>query len=382
MKHQIMGELIDTKYKKISIVLLTIILINYLLVNSKINLGLNVELLNYWIVPILWILMVIIVHCKIPRIHSTTKNKYKQEVLMWAFNASVAYVMINLGAGLIEEFGKSPYEHTLMGILKNTLYIGGGLIGREYIRSYVVHSFSKKNNKLLIPLMTLFMTLTDISLMSYTRINDSKSLTIFAAERFLPSLCENLLVTYLVLYGGAKASLIYLAIINGFEWLSPILPNTSWLAKGVVGIAVPITCLLIITNKYGVLCNEIKQSQQKEESIWKFLPMAVICILIVWFTAGIFPIYPSAIATGSMKPIIDPGDIVLVKKVQQESDIDQLQTGDIIQFQKGDNNSVEDKDLVEPTSIKGVIVKVIPKLGWPTLILKGGNEEVKAQVEF
>ena len=41
-------------------------------------------------------------------------------------------------------------------------------------------------------------------------------------------------------------------------------------------------------------------------------------VLIIWFAVGLFPIYPSVIITGSMEPLIKPGDIVLLKKTDGE----------------------------------------------------------------
>jgi dTDP-4-dehydrorhamnose reductase len=49
---------------------------------------------------------------------------------------------------------------------------------------------------------------------------------------------------------------------------------------------------------------------------------------------------------------------------------------------KGDNNSAVDPQLVKGESIKGKVVYTIPKIGWPTLFLKGRNDIDKSKVEF
>ena len=86
---------------------------------------------------------------------------------------------------------------------------------------------------------------------------------------------------------------------------------------------------------------------------------------------------------GSMKPLIHPGDMVLISKMKNIEDIDNLKEGDIIQFKrrnilithriveilneknvqyrtKGDNNSVSDKQTV-PKDIKGRMIQLYPK---------------------
>ena len=97
------------------------------------------------------------------------------------------------------------------------------------------------------------------------------------------------------------------------------------------------------------------------------------------------------VLTGSMKPDINPNDIVVIKKVNQ----DDLKEGDIITFNiggksstvthriieivkqddkvlyrtKGDNNNTQDADLVKYEDIQGIFIFKISKIG---TILTGG----------
>jgi signal peptidase len=41
---------------------------------------------------------------------------------------------------------------------------------------------------------------------------------------------------------------------------------------------------------------------------------------------------------------------------------------------KGDNNSGEDMELVKPENIRGKLISVIPKIGWPTLLIKQSED--------
>ena len=90
------------------------------------------------------------------------------------------------------------------------------------------------------------------------------------------------------------------------------------------------------------------------------------------------------ITTDSMTPSINAGDVIIVKKVQEEK----LQVGDVITFQKqdkvithritnieeqdgkkvyttkGDNNNLEDNETIEYANIEGKNVLTIPKLGY------------------
>jgi len=98
------------------------------------------------------------------------------------------------------------------------------------------------------------------------------------------------------------------------------------------------------------------------------------------------------IITGSMAPVINIGDVVIIKEVPGE----QVQVGDIILFPlgemqvvhrvikvkqtdgrkvfvtKGDANYSPDAGVVLPGNVLGKVILVIPKAGLPTLLLRGG----------
>lgn len=393
-------------YKKISLGLIVFLVLMYLRQNTSL---LSLRFLggfNTWVEPIIWGVMSLLIVYAIPKKHLKGQVKHKQTVYIWAFNAAVAFIIMSLIAGFFDGFGKSPYDHSWMGILQNSIIIGSALVGQELVRAYVLNSTLGRESKWPIPLMIGLMTFINLPLVQLINMAGSQDVMTFVANIFLPTLSENMLATYLVVYAGPVASVIYLGLVESFEWLSPILPDLSWLAKGMIGMSVPIGALIMISQAYMKLTGRFKAYREKETKVYEWLPVTVICVLIIWFTVGVFPIYPSAIATGSMKPGINPGDVVLVKKLQDRADIEALQIGDIIQFKKesilvnhriidiveeedemkyrtkGDNNSAQDADLVAAEDIKGTIVEVIPKIGWPTLILKDSNKEAPPDIEF
>lgn len=86
------------------------------------------------------------------------------------------------------------------------------------------------------------------------------------------------------------------------------------------------------------------------------------------------------VLTGSMEPEIMPGDLAVVKAIEK----DKLEVNDIITFKydghvvthrivqkqsqgfttKGDNNNIEDRELIKDKDIIGKVITVIPKLGY------------------
>jgi signal peptidase len=155
---------------------------------------------------------------------------------------------------------------------------------------------------------------------------------------------------------------------------------------------------------YGKKSRSVKKYEIEKEGPVGWIITSLLSVAIIWFTVGVFPIYPSVIATGSMEPMIKPGDVILVKKVDR-NDV-KVSKNDVIQFDrdgllishriidigegeegiyyttKGDNNSTADFRKVKPQEVKGIIVLVVPKIGWPTLILKQDRDSDLKDIEF
>ena len=108
-------------------------------------------------------------------------------------------------------------------------------------------------------------------------------------------------------------------------------------------------------------------------------------------TPSVFGIKTFVIISGSMEPNLNIGDIIVVKKVEQN----ELKKGDVISFRngesvithrindikienngiikyetKGDNNNISDKNYVIYEDIEGRMVNKIPVLGKVALLLK------------
>ncbi len=400
------GELNNTQYKKIANSLVLIILLFYTLENSFVAKHIGGTLFAYGVKPLFYILIAMIMTWKIPKVRLCGKWLHQSTVYTWAFNCGVIYIVANILGGIIQGFGKSPYNLTPLGILTNIWTVSSVLIGREMIRAYVINSHKGIKSKIVFGVVVLIMTFTNIRLAEIKGLSDLEAWTIFMAEKLMPELCHNLLATYLVMYAGPLASILYLGMIEAFMWLSPILPNINWLGKGVIGMLIPIFCLVYIHTQYLKLTKKTKMYKEKQEKLIEWVPFTLITISFIWFVAGVFPIYPSAIATGSMQPLIDPGDVILLEKIKDMEDVKHLKVGDVIQFKrgeilithriievveeqngfvfrtKGDNNSVEDRQVVIPENLKGILKGIVPKVGYLTILLKSQDLSSLEEIEF
>ncbi|MCT4607111.1 MAG: signal peptidase I [Marinisporobacter sp.] len=373
----------------------------YLLENASITSFIDSRIFNYIIKPILWIGVAYIVWL-LPKVRAKGLLKLRSFLNWWAFNFAVIYIMVSVVAGMIDGFGKSPYSHSPIGIITNIIFIGSMLVGREFIRSFIVNNLTKDEKYLIFILVALFMTITNISLNRFTHLNGKVEIVKFIAQYFAPEFSQNLLVTYLVYLGGALPAIIYLGIVQGFHWLCPILPDLKWITKALIGVLCPVFFLMSMQSIYLEESKEILKREKDKESTISWIITSILSIAIIWFAVGVFPIYPSVIATGSMEPMIKPGDVIIVKKI----DGNNVKIGEVIQFRrdnilishrvieikeddqgksyrtKGDNNSAPDSDFVKPEQIKGKITYVVPKIGWPTLLMKSKEDIPLEKIVF
>ena len=353
---------------------------------------------TYMLKPAIWICMAIFIR-SMPHIRSKSKLKHRGIINLWAFNFSFIYILITIFAGLVYGFGKSPFDHSLRGIIINIIFVGTALVGTEFIRGYLVSNLAKKENYLVFIGVALLMTVISYPISKYMQLNNLQNTVIFLAESFVPELSHNIFASYLVFLGGPITSIIYLGFIQAFNWLSPILPSLKWIVTAIIGVLCPIFFMMFFQSIYLSTAGLIKKGQDENRSTFSWVLVSIISIATIWFAVGVFPIYPSVIATGSMEPLIYPGDIILVNKITKEERIKDLKADDIIQFKKGsilmshriievadddeygllfttkgDNNSASDGEPVKPQDIRGKIEYVIPKLGWPSLLIRSSKD--------
>lgn len=381
--------------------LICLVLVLCFLDSFSANLQIN-EHLNTFLVPMLWLGLAFIVR-SFPRFYPKAKLRLGNLLNWWALSFALIFIVVSIIAGFLDGFGRSPYSHTLRGMAINIIVVGSALVGREMVKNYLVRSLNNKENYFVFTLIALFITMTSFTLNRYLNLNSYEDIVKFVARDLGPMFCHNLLGTYFAFLGGAVPAIIYIGLVQAFHWLSPILPDLKWITSALIGILCPMFCLMTMQNIYGTEARIVNKRTKDKDSPWGWMITILVSIGITWFAAGVFPIYPSVILTGSMKPMIKPGDVIVVKKIV---DTDLLNPGDVIQFKrdsimishrimqvidregkksyitKGDNNSTADFAPVKPEQIRGKIINVVPKAGWPTLLLRSKKDVPLSEIEF
>lgn len=396
-------RMLITDQNRIKILLLLISVLGiYAMENTPISSMIGNSLFIYLLKPLFWC-GIALAFFAMPALRYKSKLRTRNFINSWSFIFAVVFICVQVLAGLVDGLGKSPYDHSISGIAINIFSVGAVLAGREFLRSYVVNILTKDGNYIVFLAVSIFMTLLAFPVQKYTDLQGYESIVKFCAQFFLPEFSKNFLATYLVFLGGPASSLIFLGTMEAFNWMSPILPDLQWITAASVGILTPAFMFTTMQGLFEVESKQRNRRDLKKEGLTSFIVTVLLSVGIVWFAVGVFPVYPSVVVTGSMEPMIYPGDVILVRKTM---DIKEIQVGDVIYFKrgeimishriteiiekdgvpnyrtKGDNNNVEDSQLVNPEQIRGEIIKVVPNIGWPTMLIKSGKDVPLDEIVF
>ena len=217
----------------------------------------------------------------------------------------------------------------------------------------------------------------------------------FLGETIIPFLAMGLFASYLAYLGGALAAIGYMGILQAFEWFSPVLPNLDWTLIALVGTLGPAIGFLIIQNSIQLTQPGARRTRGRtkiKDPALSWTAVAIVSLLIVFFSFGYLGVQPTVIYSGSMRPAMDVGDVAILSEVP----INEIQEGDIIQYRianstipvvhrvyditgeddtkvfitKGDANNAPDSDPILAEQVMGKTVFTIPKLGWIPIYIK------------
>lgn len=342
----------------------------------------------YGVVPGVWLLLVLFIRRQ-PHYKGVAKLSQKKFLIGLALGAAAFQIYLFFVAGFFEKIGKSPYSFTLKGILLNIIFVGSSLLAMETSRAWLINRLARKPQNLLPIIVACGYAYIMLSQKNTPLwYDDLQSMTQFFGSSILPVLMENLLASYLALWGGVLPAISYRGVLQAYEWFCPILPELNWAMKALTGTVVPLVALAVLQSMMWKKFNPARARRGNSDSLVSYAIQCSVAVVVIWFTVGVFPVHPTVIISGSMRPSIDVGDIVIVAK----QDIKLLKIGDIIQFNtedrgiptihriveastednvpvfitKGDANNVNDAP-VKQGQITGKVIFVIPKAGWVTI---------------
>lgn len=384
------------KSKKVTIMLLAVLVLFFLFCqNILYRLG---GLYTYFLKPICFIGIAAIINVLIS--NQIVMHKRRNDIVQYCIITVFTYMLIYLISGIFPGYGKNPYDTSLRGIFINAISNLPVIISIELMRYKLVNNVIKKDRNLIFVLVVIVFAMWDLNLR--TIINSKVvpyTIFTFIFYNLIPILVENILFTYIAQNGDYIPNVVYRGIYSMFVWTLPILPKIPWIFEAILSTILPFFLLLYIRYFVNSKNKNYVYKNKYDENPRGLVPFSIVLIIAIWFTLGAFPIKPIGVATASMKPEVDIGDMVIMKSIKTED----IKEGDIIGYKlndstivhrvktinnsrgeysfitKGDNNRFEDAEPVTEGQIVGKVIFKVKYIAYPTIWLHSlysGREDV------
>lgn len=263
------------------------------------------------------------------------------------------------------------------------------IILREYLRVQMLNKTEK--SKILTFFVILIFMLLELSPKIYSSsLNSNYGKFIFIALTILPIISNNIVCTYIAKKVGYKPNILWLLVTGLYSVFLPIVPNDGYYIQSLIRFLFPFLLMYNIYSFFKKRDRDIPISYIKKRVYFEVPILAVIVFILAYFVSGFFRYYAISIATGSMSPNINVGDVVVV---DQHKDYKDLKKGDIIAYKYGkvvivhricdivvigkdyffytwgDANDSKDNYIIYPDTIIGDVKLKIPYIGLPTVWL-------------
>ena len=369
--------------KIVSIFILVIMFVYFLFSQLYLtNLGnLNIYIIN----PLFFVIVALILKFTVLSPYRT--KKHQKPILQYVVITTLAYVILFLLSGLFLTYGRNPYSVGFLGILLNLYSIILPIFCREYIRYKIINNVFEKDRKLICILTVAVFTFQEISISSLANGINIYFIVKTLFSTVIPAIARNSLFTYIELYTNYWTGVVYEIITHLGLWIPPILPKAPWVYSAITDTVFP--TILLLYSVYDISSKDKLHIYKSMKAIEPkgLIPLAIGIVLVIWFAIGIFPIKPIGVASGSMYPNINMGDLVIVQKCN----INDIEVGTVIEYKRkdfsvihrvieitqkdgeftiitqGDNNDGPDSDPVKEDQIVGRVIGRVPYLAWPTI---------------
>ena len=318
------------------------------------------------------------------------RHRFLKDVLMDVFIFLMVFFILYYLFGIIVSFSKPGNYYTVDGIKNYIIPIAISVILREFLRYHVL--CKADGNRLVTGISVIMFILLDIStIIYYSNFSSNYDIFLFIALTLLPSVSSNIAFSYITLKVGYKPVMLYELVMSLYYYLIPIVPNPGNYISSVILLFLPMILLYRIFTFFKKYRDEEVDREYKKYHYGWLILSGVITVILVYFTSGYFKYWAIAVASGSMSPTINKGDVVIIEKV--DDDYHKIKKGDVLAFRyenvaivhrivnivkdgnhyyfytKGDANSNEDNFAIEEDMVIGVVHVKLPFIGIPTVWL-------------
>ncbi len=321
------------------------------------------------------------------------KNHTRDALITISIIVSSYYIVIYL-FGITTGFYENQYSLEAYSIFKSLLRYGTYIVSCELFRYAAIRKMPK--SKFNFAILVLILTLCDVSdhIFSCNLTDVSDTIALLGYD-VVPSIIKNIALTFVALKISYLPNIFYRFCMELPAYFLPFIPDTGIYIQSFLNIVLPAIVFSYFWNNF-----KEKSKDSKPKPILAALGMMFRCmmtafiLILTYLVCGFFKYQLVAIGSESMTPTILKGDGVIIKKLNS-NEIKRLKVGDIIALNnsgiivthritqvnnsedgitfhtKGDSNTGEDAVSTRESDVRGIVVHVIPKIGSPTVWLRG-----------
>ena len=315
------------------------------------------------------------------------RHRYWKSICIEIAICLLSYFLLYYLLGVLIGFVKIANYWTFNNIVYLILPLILTIILKELLRYMML--VKSEGSKLLIIMTTLFFIILELAgqFNEYT-FATSYSTFIFFAVTVIPIISTNIFCSYVSYKAGYKPVIFYLLIKSLYVYIAPIIPNPNEYLYSIIELLLPMIFMYRIYKFFQKDKDEDVLREYYKKKIIPLLIPTIIVAFIVYITSGYFTYHAIAIASGSMSPNINKGDVVVIEKKRdfQNLDIGQViayKKGNIIVvhrlikkleidgmyyfYTKGDANDSEDNYEITEDMFIGIVNIKVPYIGYPTV---------------
>lgn len=319
------------------------------------------------------------------------RHRYTKEILFDLVIFLLIFFLLFYISGILITFARTPNYWNIKDIFNIIIPIILIIILKEYLRYQILAK--SEGSKFLIILTTLLFIFLDVSTtLYYVQKQQVYDIFLFTVLDALPSISTNIVCSYMTMKTGYKPMILFRLVMELYLYLLPIVPNPNPYILSIIRLLLPVIFgyrMYLFFKKVQEEREELTRNYRKNNYVYLSLS-TIIVIVLVYFVSGYFHYYALAIASGSMSPNIEKGDVVIVEKIEDKS---RIEKGEVIAYEsnssiivhrlvdkikvddkyyfytKGDANNDVDNIVIKEDMIKGIVKLRVPFIGYPTVWL-------------
>jgi signal peptidase len=280
---------------------------------------------------------------------------------------------------------KNPLSLSLLNIIVNFIQI---ILAKFIFESIRFNLIKINKSNIFCILATLAFALFYVNFATILSFTSYGAIFKYICRYVIPIIALGSISTYIA-KNGSFVSLLIIQLVPSFvSTYIKYQPDLNFFLSGLIAIIFAMTFYLITKYQIDLKNTDLKRSNIKRNNPLTYIPYFIVFGIIVCFVIGLFSYVPVAVMSNSMYPVYQRGDVIIYKKINNPSN---LKVGDIVCYKlnnilvmhriakiektnckllfttKGDNLDHNDVKKVTERQIVGIIKKIVPKCGYPSV---------------